>query len=146
MVEHLNYFDTSCLVKRYILEAGSRLIAERFDKADLIATSNLTFAEIYATIFRLCRDGYLDREGKQRILERFGDDWKIMSVIPLQDEILGLIPALIAKSPVTGADAIHLATVASLLAKGLPCLFVCSDTRLVNAAKAHRIKTYNPLE
>lgn len=146
MVAHISYFDTSCLIKRYINEPGSDRIGLRFDNTQLICTSNLTFAEFYATIYRLCRSGYLDSVGKNRVLKNFEDDWKIISVVDLNNEILDLIPRLVEKSPVTGADAIHLATAVTLNNKGVSSLFVCSDIKLLNAAKTNKLKIFNPLE
>jgi len=60
--------------------------------------------------------------------------------IPLTEDVALSASALALKYPLTGADAVHLASALALR----PDLFVACDRKLLSAAEEYRLSTYDP--
>jgi predicted nucleic acid-binding protein len=152
------YVDSSVLVKRYIREIGTdalNLKMQRALRADVpVLTSLLTYAEIHATLARRLKEQLLRVAEYHAATKRFDSDWRTyLSRVDLLQVVLDLVPELVKKYPLKGADAIHLAsaqwaTYAVQTGKATrptsEVVFATSDKQLAEAAKAEMFETFNP--
>ena len=152
------YVDSSVLVKRYVREIGTDALNLRMERALAadapILTSVLTYAEIHATLARRLKEQLLRVAEYHAATTRFDSDWRTyLSQVDLLQVVLNLIPELVKKYPLKGADAIHLASAlwaAYAVQTGKTTkptsvvVFATSDKRLAEAAKAEMFETFNP--
>lgn len=75
------FADTSALIKLYVEEAGSVVMAERVRQARM-ALSVLAYAEAYATFARRLRESLLTAEEHAGVAERFERDWQGVIHVP----------------------------------------------------------------
>ncbi len=154
------YLDSSALVKRYFAEAGSKNVIARLrleERQNARAfTSVLAYAEIHATIRRRLREKLLSGREANQIQDQFDSDW-LFSVTPVEVSagVLGFIRGILEKSPLTGADAVHLASalwVQDALKLGKrsgpvissEIVFACYDLKLNTAAALFGLKIFDP--
>lgn len=134
------YFDTSALVKKYVLEAGSQRVVGLWEQAEGITISKVGYAETLAAFHRKKREGEIAAKQLKKISSSFRNDWKSFIRMDVSDELEKLVDRLVAKYPLRGFDAIHLA--ASLSLKKLfksQLAFVAADRRLLDAAAKERL-------
>ena len=134
------YFDTSALIKIFILEKGSE-DAQRLSQDHVPpATAAIAYAEIYSGVNRRKREGYLSAHQYTRVSRRFEEYWTTSIHVELTQEVLALAKALLERHPLRAFDAIHLAS-ALILQKGIrePLPFAAADSRLLDAASAEHL-------
>lgn len=136
------FLDTSTLAKRYVQEPGSEELEELFSSLVKEAfVSTLAFAEFAAAIGKKLRNKEMLEEPASKAMRELEKDWDgLFSKIPLTDDLAVSAASLAIKYPLTGADAVHLASAAAIDAD----LFVVSDNLLISAAKKIGIKPYDP--
>jgi len=141
------YFDTSALVKNYVLEDGSSGVAKLLLENPDNATSKLTYAEILSALVRRTRSGDLSLQKMREVIDRFEDDWNSLLIVDLHDDILPIVKRAIEKHQLKAADSIHLASAIWLkISLKEDTAFVSSDLILLRAAKAERLSPMNPQE
>ncbi len=134
------YFDTSALIKIFILEKGSedaqRLSEDHFPPV----TATIAYAEIYSGVNRRKREGYLSAHQYTRVSRRFDEYWTTSIHVELTQEVLALAKGLLERHPLRAFDAVHLAS-ALILQKGIrePLPFAAADSRLLDAASAEHL-------
>lgn len=129
------YLDTSSLAKMYIEEAGSSLVRQWAEEAEILATCRVAYPEMVSALSRHFRGGTLSRAPYELILERFAEEWKHFAVVDFDEVEAG---RLAAAHGLRGFDAVHLAA-ALLLASSDPALavaFSSFDQKLNDAATA----------
>jgi predicted nucleic acid-binding protein len=131
----IHYLDTSALVKRYIKEAGSASVRSLF-RSRSVATARIAYAEIAATLARLCRERRLDETARDRIYARLDGDFNVLSVVEVRAALVRAIPALVMRHPLRGYDAVHLAAALAIRGAGAAVTFWAADTSLTRAARA----------
>lgn len=140
-VSKVYYWDSSALIKRYLIEEGSKAIAELFlQQSVLHCTSVITHAEILATFHRVRREGKLSKVNLQKLQQSFSADWSRLSIFPYSSEAQNKALAIIQEVSLKGADLVHLATletVADLLENPVLITF---DQQLINAGKDRGLK------
>jgi len=114
--------------------------------ARTVIASHLAFAEIHATFARRKRESLLPAEELEKLQIRFAADWEKIAQIPVVQEVLSPIPELCERHPLRGADAIHLSSALLLFREGLEVTFACSDRRLLEAAAAEGLLTFDPAQ
>jgi len=126
------YFDTSALVKLYVEEEGSELVADYARKCIFVATSKVAFAETRAAFARAGREGILDVQAYRRVVDGFNEDWPSYFALEVSDSVLQRVDSLIDKYPLRGFDALHLAStiVLSRRTNGEDLLVACWDAKL----------------
>ena len=126
------YFDTSALVKLYVDEEGSELVADYMQKCTFIATSKVAYAEARAAFARAGREGILDTQAYRDVVANFNEDWKFYFALEVSDSILQRVNTLVDKYPLRGFDALHLASsiILSRRLDGEKLLVACWDARL----------------
>jgi predicted nucleic acid-binding protein len=132
------YLDTSNLVKLYVSEPDSDAVARLVGEADVVVTSVLAYAEARATFARRRRERLLSPSGSAAVVRQFDEDWRHLVVIACGDDLALEAGRLASRHAVRGADAVHLASFATLLARcdDTDIRFSCADERLVRAAKS----------
>lgn len=131
------YFDTSALLKRYVIETGSDAVAALWKEATVMATSQVLYAEVAASFARKRREQPANASLLDQAQQMFRKDWTGLHRIDVDDAVNRQVDELLGRHPLRGADAIHLAS--ALLLRDLvkvSVTFACADIALVNAARA----------
>lgn len=125
------FFDTSCYVKRFIEEVGSKETDKIIETANEVGLSIICYPEIISALSSKLRARLISEavynELKQDILIDLND----ADIINLTVKVLQNTTDLLEKNVLRTLDAIH---IASALEWGAE-LFVSSDYRQVDAAK-----------
>jgi predicted nucleic acid-binding protein len=131
------YFDTSALVKRYLVEAGSPAIEVLWNQMTHAFASEILYDEMAATFARKKREVPDDAPALDRAQATFRTEWRSMDRVPVNDPIHQRVDELLSRHALRGADAIHLAS-ALITHEALqaPLTFACADAALVVAASA----------
>jgi predicted nucleic acid-binding protein len=152
------YFDSSALVKYYILESGTEwvqsLIDSRLDDewANTISTSALTWAEVISAFTKRHRMGDISTHLYKALTARFLQEAGLRyGRLRINDAVIEAAVELIQCHPLRAYDAVQLATALllnrRLLADKLPPLtFVSADSLLCEAARAEGLPAENPNE
>ncbi len=138
------YFDTSALIKLFVLEKGSedaqRLSHDHFP----VATATITHTETHSGCNRRKREGHLSARQYTRLSRQFEEHWTTYIRIELTQEVIALAKVLLERYPLRAFDAIHLASAISLQ-KGVqePLQFAAADIRLLDAASAEHLTPWH---
>ena len=112
------YLDTSSLVKLYVEEKGSRLVRELVERADLVATSVVAYAEARAALARQRREGGLTAQGFGQAKNDFEQDWPRYLAVEVTEAVYRGAGDLAEKHHLRGFDSVHLASYLSLYGDG----------------------------
>ena len=144
------YFDTSALVKLYLVEQGSDVVIglasdQSFDR---LAILDLSLVEFRSMVRRRERAREISSDQAELIVElveaHASSTFLVQSTTrEIQDEARRLLDT----RPLRTLDALQLAGCLSVRVTAVPPLtFVCADTRLCEAASLEGIDTINPLD
>ena len=81
------YFDTSALIKKYILEKGSDVVDNLFDKTDIVFLSSISEIEIFSTFKRLLIEKAINAKEHKILKTEFETDYQYFSVINFDENI-----------------------------------------------------------
>jgi len=141
----VTYLDTSALVKRFVLEAGSSKVQSLLADDEPVASATIAYAELYSGLTRRHREGVLSRLQYRLACRRVERDWMAVVKVELGADILASARELIQRHGLRAFDAIHLASALGLqAAANEPVTFVAADQRLLRAAVGERLATVNP--
>lgn len=133
----MTYLDTSALIKRFVNEQGSELVDRMMKGQVPIATAKIAFAEVFAALARRRRDGSLADSEYALGCKQFEEDWRSYLQVELRDSVLFCARDVVQRRPLTGFDAVHLASALALRSGlGQMVTFVAGDRRLLAAAQA----------
>jgi uncharacterized protein len=124
------YLDSSALVKRYLRETGSELVAAAIDRA---------------RTFKMCRVGFVETvravalAGRPDDAERAKSHWTAIDAIEVDGALAEHAVQLAVRHRLRTLDALHLAAALSVGEDGL--VFVTWDGRLHRAARAEGLHT-----
>jgi predicted nucleic acid-binding protein len=148
----LTYLDSSVLVKRYVPEIGSVLVA-RLCREEPVATSLLAVPEIASALARRTREGVLSADQSTSLFQALARDAQSMILVTV-DQTLGRQAAtlLLAAPPhirLRALDALHVASAQRAFARarrrGLATgSFVTADRALIEAANWVGLSALNP--
>ena len=128
------YFDSSALVKRYVLESHSDRVLVLL-KETIPATSRFSSVEIASALARRCREGRLDDSLRHRLLRDLDDDLDSFYLVELMPEVVRTARELLERNRLRAADALQLASSLVLQRRvQSPVLFVAFDRALNEAA------------
>lgn len=136
----IHYLDSSAFVKRYFEEPGSASVRALF-RGKSLASARIAYAEIAATIARLCREGHLAVADRDRQLAQLDVDFAGITVVEVRAAVVRRVPDLVRRRPLRGFDAVHLASALALRDRGIAVTFWAADGPLTQAAAAEGLRT-----
>jgi len=138
------YFDTSALIKNFILEQGSKVVQDLVRNSSPVATASIAYAEVYSGLTRKRRERLLTVTQHVTVCRQFEEHWASYIHVELAPEVLILAKDLIQRHPLRAFDAIHLAS-ALVLQKGIDqaLQFAAGDARLLQAATSENLISLN---
>jgi uncharacterized protein len=131
------YFDTSALVKRYVIEAGRREVLRLLRRYQVV-TSAVVTVELRSALRRRVDEGTIDETRVPQILTRIASDREFWTLIDVSRGVLSTAETLVATHPLRALDALHVAS-AQLFANRIvtpDLIFVSADSRQSAAAAA----------
>ena len=130
------FCDTSALVKLYVLEEGSELVAQHANAAELIAASRLAWVEAMSALARREREQPADAQALAVARQRLTDDWPQLLVLELTAAVAERAGDYADTFALRAYGAVQLASVHELQ-REMPgeVRFACFDARLVKAAR-----------
>jgi uncharacterized protein len=147
------FMDGSALAKRYLLESGTQSIDYLFDQIgpERLVVLNVGFAEVVSVIVRRKNSGILSQDGFSQAMLNLGheiiDDSRIHKIEPITSLVIAAL-VHIQNHSINSTDAIVLQAALVMAAHfrsgGDDIAIVASDQRLLRAAEAEKLETYNP--
>ncbi|HXI95631.1 MAG TPA: type II toxin-antitoxin system VapC family toxin [Candidatus Acidoferrum sp.] len=113
------YFDTSALIKLIFTEQESDLAEELWDRAELVASSQLIYPEARAAAAMAHRTGRIDARTLRNAVQAIDDLCAEIRVIGIDYTLAHLAGELAERHGLRGYDAVHLASVISIDDPGL---------------------------
>ena len=104
------YFDASALVKRHVDERGSRETIEFAARAEVVATSLISRAEVAAALAKAVRTKLLDEREAREAQRAFVAQWPDIARIPVSEALVSRAEALAWEHELRGYDAVQLAS------------------------------------
>jgi len=142
------FLDASALAKRYAKEPGTALVNDLFGKTERsqFIVFNIGLAEIVALLVRKKNAGRITDEaclhGIALLTSEFVDDARVAKLIADQPLVSSAF-ALIMKHSLNSTDAVILAACKDLDAGRHLTVLVSSDQRLIKAAQAEGLLTFD---
>ena len=136
----IGYLDTSSLVKLYVEEKGSRLVRELVERAELVATSVVTYAEARAALARQRREGGLTAVGFERAKKDLEQDWPRYLAVEVSEAVYRNAGDLAEKHHLRAFDSLHLASYLSLYGDGVRQIRFSSFDEALNRAARKEAK------
>ncbi len=131
------YLDSSALVKRYVVEAGSQSVNAWIAAARPAVTGLLTRAETPAAICRAQRLGWIDEKLGEQALALFQTEWESLGRLPINEATVRRAESLARRHNLRGYDAVHLACALIYQESlGLPINLATFDRELWQAGQA----------
>ncbi len=135
------YLDTSALIKLFVDEPQTGIVANTLDKAQSVFTHLITYTEARAALARALRMRRMTTEAlcsHKAALEHYWNDLEvIMPDMPLVKHAGDLAETYALR----GYDSIHLAAAELVANQGVACTFACFDQALNSAARALGMQT-----
>jgi len=136
------FMDTSVLIKRYLVEAGSDKVDKLFESASQIIVSPVTSIEARSILRRLLAEKKIARPDYKKLNEELSFDFDYFTVVNFDSGLEITAKVLIDRYQLKTLDALQLASAISK--KSAISLFVASDKKLLAAARDERFKVVDP--
>ena len=133
------YLDTSALVKLYVEEAGSQVVAENLKAASTVATARISYAEARAAFARHARHGGLTPAELRRVIRHLDEEWGQYTVVEITDGVVRRAAVLAERHELRAYDAVQLAAALDLRVPKADIKFSSFDERLNRAARRERL-------
>jgi predicted nucleic acid-binding protein len=129
------YLDSSALVKRFVVEAGSADVGQVVAAASVVGTAVISRAEVAAALARAVRTRTLQPGVASRSLQTFREHWANLVRLPLTEAVVARADALAWEQGLRGSEAVHLAAALTWQeALGQPLTLATFDRQLRAAA------------
>jgi predicted nucleic acid-binding protein len=137
------YLDASALVKRYVTERGSRETGELSAKADVVATSLVSRAEVAAALAKAVRLGIVEPDNGRRAQRALASQWPDIAKVPVTEALMSRAEALAWDFALRGYDAVQLASALTWQeAVGAEITLATFDRQLWDAGKKAGIRIW----
>ena len=137
------YIDASALVKRYVAERWSSQVIELTARADIVATSVVSRAEVAAALARAARLGALDHESARRAQRKSSLEWPDLARVPVTELLVARAEMLAWDYNLRGYDAIQLASAVTWQESiGEDVVMATFDRQLWQAAPAAGVQVW----
>lgn len=133
------YLDASAMVKLYVDEPGSEVVATRLERAQAVTTVRVTYAEARAAFARHRREGGLTGPALRRVVRHLDGEWGTYNIMDVSDPVVRRAGELAERHALRGYDAIQLAAALDFRDAGADLEFACFDDRLAKAASRERL-------
>ncbi|MBO0803982.1 MAG: type II toxin-antitoxin system VapC family toxin [Nocardiopsaceae bacterium] len=130
----LVYFDTSALVKLLLNEPGTPLVAELWDRSDVLLASRLAYPEVRAALSAAARNHEIDEDYLDEAEKAWDEYWASIRPVELTEAIGRHAGTLTRLHALKGADAVHLAS--ALAVNEADLVMAVWDRRLHAGARA----------
>jgi uncharacterized protein len=146
------FFDSSAIVKRYVLETGTQWVNGIIDplSGNDVYLARITGVEVVSALVRRGRDGTISAQDVAAALEQFHKDFTSeYQVLDTTSFVLARAMSLAEAHALRGYDAVQLAAALEVngfcLATGLSALtLISADVPLNSAATAEGLEVDNP--
>jgi predicted nucleic acid-binding protein len=130
------YLDTSSLVKLFVEEAGSRQTLAAVERAEIVATSIVAYAEARAALARRRRENSLTAVDLRRVRATLDEEWPRFLSVDVDESLVRSAGDLAERQRLRGFDALHLASYVRLVKEfaGEQVRFLSADRALSRAA------------
>ncbi len=129
------YFDASALVKRHVDERGTRETLEFAARAEVVATSLVSRAEVAAALAKAVRAKLLEEDEARAAQRAFAAHWADIARIPVTEALVSRAETLAWEYGLRGYDAVQLASAVLLQESlGTAVRLATFDRQLWNAA------------
>lgn len=137
------YLDASALVKRYIVERGSRETIALTADTEMTATSIVSRAEVAAAFAKAVRAGLVKDDAARHAQRRFAGDWPDLARVPVTEALVERAGGLAWEHGLRGYDAIQLAAALTWQESvGEEIVLATFDQQLWEAAKRSGLKAW----
>jgi hypothetical protein len=124
-----------------VAEPGGRRV-DSLLRGGLAAAARLSEAEVASALARRCREGAFPITDRDRAIAALRRDFMALFVVELSGAVVARAVELLVRHPLRAADALQLASCLELRERlKVPCVFVCSDERLLAAARLESLAT-----
>jgi uncharacterized protein len=104
------YLDASALVKRYLVERGSRETMVLTTESEMVATSIVSRAEVAAALAKAVRVDLVTEHVARRAQRAFDRDWQDLLRVPVTEALVDRARTLAWNHALRGYDAVQLAS------------------------------------
>jgi hypothetical protein len=137
----IHFLDASAIVKRYVRETGSEIVAGLFRGKKALAISRVTLVELPAALARCARRGDIATAAARDAAARFTHDSSALAIVEIRPRIVDRAAALVWDWDLRAYDALQLACAAELADRtSSPVTFVAADSALLRAATGGGLK------
>ena len=137
------YLDASALVKRYIVERGSRETIALTADSDVTATSIVSRAEVAAAFAKAVRAGLVKVDVARNAQRRFAGDWPDLARVSVTEAVVERAERLAWEHGLRGYDAVQLASALTWQESvGEEIVLATFDRQLWEAAKRSGLKAW----
>lgn len=146
-----SYFDTSALVKRYVMETGSNWVKPYCSMPNrIIAIADIGRVEVTAAFASKLRGKVINQDEYNKIITKFiSDANQNYNILPVTSPRIDEAIDLTIRYKLRGYDAVHLACALQfnqlIVTSGYaPITFVSADNDLLQVAQAEGLVVENP--
>jgi len=142
------YLDASALVKAYCYEKGTEAIIRILKSGSSLYSSVVIYPEVLLALRRKMENKEIDQIGFSKQTKQFKSHFqKLVNCVQVNEYILDILDNRIIQHSMRALDAIHLAS-ALWIRENIDrnFMFICSDERLLNFARAEKLALINPEE
>jgi hypothetical protein len=137
------YLDASALVKRYVVERGSKETIALTAESEMTATSIVSRAEVAAALAKAARTGIVTQEVARNAHRTFAGDWPDVVRVPATEALVERAEGLAWEHVLRGYDAVQLASALTWQESvGEEIVVVTFDQQLWEAAKRTGLKVW----
>lgn len=146
------FWDSSALVKRYIVETGTPWVqaTTHLSTRNALIVARITWVEMQSALARRQREGSLTPEQVTKAMRAIRYDWSVQyRVVDLDQSLAELASQVVSRHALRAYDAVQIASALRIQpsfsgSRSTSLTFVGSDDRLLIAAAAEGLKTDNP--
>ena len=137
------YFDASALVKRYVSEHGAADTIRLSTRAQAVATSVVSRAEVAAAFAKAVRSGILSDGDARKAQRKFAGDWLDLARVPVTEALVARADTLAWDHALRGYDAVQLASaIAWQESVGADVVVATFDRQLWKAARREGLNAW----
>ena len=137
------YLDASAVVKRYLVERGSRETIALSADSEMIATSIVSRAEVAAALAKAARIGLVKHDVARNAQRRFAEDSPDLVRVPVTEALAERAEGLAWEHGLRGYDAVQLASALTWQESvGEEIVLATFDQQLWEAAKRTGVRAW----